>query len=221
MLAHPDWLTLTALGLATNIDNLGVGVAYGVRRVTVRPLANLIMAAISTAATLLSALAGRTASRFDLALAHLAGVALMMAIGLWVCVKAVLDSTAARAEAAASAATGPRQLARLRIASLGIVISVLHEPLSADVNRSGAIDPAEAVMLGAALAINCLAGGFAGGLAGLNPAAVSLAVGAGSYASLWLGLRLGARAQRFVERRAGIAAGGLMVLLALLQLVVR
>ena len=38
---------LVLIGISANLDNLGVGIAYGVRRINIPPLSNLIIAVIA------------------------------------------------------------------------------------------------------------------------------------------------------------------------------
>ena len=205
------WLSLLAFALASNLDNLGVGVAYGMRRTRMPAEANLVVAAVSTGATLVAVSAGQTLARsLNFQLAHLLGVLVMAVLGGWICLKALVDGLATPGE-------GPQEIYKLRVRPLGLVISILKEPLHADLDRSGSIDLKEATLLGVALALNCVAGGVAVGLVQLPGLATALAVGILSYLSFWAGWHLGRTAgTRLMAPRAGVAAGLLMILLAAL-----
>ena len=217
------WISLLAFALASNLDNLGVGVAYGMRHTRMPVAANLVVAGVSTGATYLAISAGHSlAQAISLQFAHLLGVLAMAGLGAWICLKALADGLAQPGD-------GLQEVYQLRVRPLGLVISILKEPLQADLDRSGSIDLGEAALLGVALAVNCLAGGFAVGLVRLPGAAAgtglvrlpggatALAVGVLSFLSFWGGWHLGrTAASRLIAPRAGVAAGLLMILLAAL-----
>ncbi|MEK5438222.1 MULTISPECIES: hypothetical protein [Paenibacillus] len=41
------WLSIIIIGLASNLDNLGIGVSFGARSTRITPFSNLIIAVLS------------------------------------------------------------------------------------------------------------------------------------------------------------------------------
>lgn len=205
-------LSILAFTVAANLDNLGVCLAYGANGTRITPPANLLIAAISGLATALSVTAGgKLAQWVDPATARLLGMAGMVLIGGWVCLKAIVDGWAPPDQ------KEPREVCSLRIKPLGLIVSILKEPLKADLDQSKTIDLKEALLLGTALSANCLASGVALGLLELPLVPTALAVAVGSFCCTHLGWMLGRfLGDRWPSRRTGLAAGLLLMAMAIL-----
>jgi putative Mn2+ efflux pump MntP len=80
-----DWLFSLLIALAANIDNLGVGIAYGSRRMDISIRANLIIAFLSFLATLFAANIGSLLNKtIPLKYAGVLGAIILICIGLWI-----------------------------------------------------------------------------------------------------------------------------------------
>lgn len=195
------------LSLAANLDNLGVGIAYGIMGIRVPPLSNLLIAAQAFLLTALpAATGGYVRLHLPVAWARSLGAAVITGVGLW-----VMSPLARRGEAgshpdgAAGRAWSPA--------------AVLRHPDRADQDRSGEISPGEAGVVGFALSVNAVAGGLGAGLVGLKPWLVAALTGLFSYLTLWAGASLGRRlASRPLGRGAVLVAGLLLVLVGLQHL---
>lgn len=109
-------------------------------------------------------------------------------------------------------------LMRIRIRGLGIVVQVLREPGRADMDRSGAIDAGEALVLGVALGLDALAAGFGASLIGFHLSIVGVVAAAQLFLT-WLGLRLGRNyGARWLGERGFYVPGVILILIGLLQL---
>ncbi|MBX5437308.1 MAG: manganese efflux pump [Alicyclobacillaceae bacterium] len=187
--------TMVAIAVASNLDNAGVGIAYGVRKVRIPWQANLLVAVISGLATGLSGLVGHLLTRYIcLVYATWIGAAVVIAVGVWVL-------------------TSPwRQQRKRGRGQANVVSRILTDPIAADIDHSHTISPSEAVLLGVALALNALAGGFDAGLAHIGVLWTALLVGILSFASLGLSAYVG---QRFVADALGdkatLVAGLLLI----------
>lgn len=206
-------LSIAIYAIATNIDNLGVCIAYGANGTRVTPAANLSIALFSGLATVLSINAGRMLSRvLPGDGSELLGGLLMLVIGGFISLKALVES--------ANPTRDSKELWRFSIRPLGLVIQILKEPLQADRDHSHSIDLKESIALGMALAINCLASGTALGLTNLPALPTAGLVSLGSYGSTYLGWRIGKIARhRWSNRQTGVIAGLFLVLLSLFQLI--
>lgn len=202
------------MGLASNLDNLGVGVAYGLRGIKVSALSNSLMALVTGLTTLVAITGGDWLSQaMGGDIARYAGISLMAVMGIWISLKALTEGQTNRAR------PGTQQIWNFRLKSLGLVFYILHEPSKADADRSGTLDPGEAIILGISLALNCVAGGFSVGLLQFPAVLTSLVVSAGSYASFALGMSIGrAIGSDRLGVWAGVGSGVLMIVLAWWQM---
>jgi len=176
------------LALAVSADGFVAGVSYGMRRIAL-PLGSLgIVAGCTAAGMALSMLFGDAVSGWvsRQAAQSLAGAAIA-AFGFWQAFTALVYQIRQRAT---SRGDGLRPLVQLRIKSLGLNVHVLVDPVQADADRSGVIDPGEAVALGVALGLDTLTVGFAAGVLGLGPWLVA-GVALTSALLLWIGVLLG------------------------------
>ncbi|EJY56966.1 protein of unknown function UPF0005 [Alicyclobacillus hesperidum URH17-3-68] len=194
-------LTLVGLGIAANLDNAGVGIAYGVRRIQISTIANLLIAAISGVATLLSGWVGNTVSHYiHPQISNWLGAIVIMAVGLWVI-------------------TEPIRSRRKRRRRNGSVIGrILDDPAAADFDNSQSISLTEASILGIALALNAFAGGFDAGVTHLSIWATTASVTAFSFILLGLAAYLGRRyAAQALGDKATYIAGALLILIGIHQ----
>lgn len=185
------------IALAANLDNLGVGLAFGVTGIRVRSLPNLIIACMAAGGTYASALLGRVAGG---ALAgpvpNLLGALVIIGVGVWVML--------------------PRQPVGPRSGAHGW--DVVKDPRLSDLDGSGDLSCRESVPLGVALGWNAVAGGLGAGLMGLSAAPVALLTGLVSFLTLAVGAWVGAggrHALPSVARAAPLVAGILLILVGI------
>lgn len=199
------------IALAANLDNLGVGVAYGIHRIRVSHTANVIIAAVSFAATWVSAAAGQTMAAYvSPGMARITGAILLCGVGMWVLVEPLV-----------AAYRTHQPIIDLQVRSTRIYIGpieLLRHPERAASPGTKDIGYWQAVLLGVALCMNALAGGFDAGAMGVSAVLVSMLVGAFSLLAVPVGCHLGSRwlAQQ-PGRYAECIAGMLLVTIGLYQ----
>ena len=194
---------LLGIAIASNLDNLAVGVSYGVRGIELPPLPNLVISAIAFALTYLAASLGVSVAQFmtDRA-AVVAGAMLMIGLGIWV-----------------MPAGKPRRRLSSGASSRPSVFRILAEPELADLDRSGTISVFESLFLGLAVSLNCFTNGLSAGLWKLGVPEVALCNAVLSYLSLWFGSWLGRRyGAHWLGRTSPVFAGWLLILLGACQL---
>jgi putative Mn2+ efflux pump MntP len=147
-----------ALGLGANTDNLAVGFAYGLRGRRIGVASNLLIAGLTTAATLAALAAGVGLRQLmPTALPDIAGGLILVGLGaanVWL----------ERRKARAANGSGP-----------------IEEPAPA------VIALGETLTLAGALSVNNVGLGLAGGIGGLDYAPIGISVGLFSVLFLWLG----------------------------------
>ncbi|MHB8758135.1 MAG: sporulation membrane protein YtaF [Bacillota bacterium] len=209
------------LAFALSLDSLGVGTAYGLRRLRV-PVASVSLISLTSGAVFAVAMTlGRLVSTMAAAhLTRMAGSLVLVALGTWVVVQAWAERAAANGHPGAD---GRVELASLYVRPAGLVIKILRDPMAADVDRSGTITQPEAVVLGLTLALDSAGAGFGAALAGWLPLWTPLFVAAAGFACLSAGLfiasRAAARSAALVERRvAGFIPGVVLLCLGFWRL---
>ncbi|OPA76174.1 sporulation membrane protein YtaF [Paenibacillus selenitireducens] len=175
------WLIILGFAVSSSIDNLGVGISYGIRGIRIGFLANLIIAIICFLFSGAGILFGQWLSKvlpgiFPI----LVGAFLLFIIGIRIILLALprnkkhRDSNVDRNE---TSATNFKE--------------ILENPEIADRDKSGEIGMGEAVILGVALSANAVTSGLSAGLLGLSPLAISLTAAIGSFITVWAGVALG------------------------------
>ncbi|RCX20546.1 putative sporulation protein YtaF [Fontibacillus phaseoli] len=193
-----------AIGLASNLDNAGVGIAYGARKIHIPWYSNLAIALISFLATLLSGLFGNwIAIWIHPWIGQWIGTIVIVAVGVWVLLQPFVEK-----KAAIPPENDPPILTRL-----------LRNPEEADRDSSKSLSLGESLLLGIALAMNALAGGFNAGITHLNVFYTSLSVGVFSYLLLALCAGFGEKyAAEKLGNRATVISGLLLILIGLHQI---
>ncbi|MHB1125713.1 MAG: sporulation membrane protein YtaF [Bacillota bacterium] len=206
--------TVILFALAVSLDGLGVGISYGVRRVSVPWKSLVVICLTSTVAITISMLFGQMlAAVISVQLAKRLGSLILIMVGSWVIIQ-----TLSRREPGNETGNQPCQLFRLKISPLGIVIQILKEPMRADLDSSGVIDPRESLLLGFALAMDALGAGFGAAVAGFNIAVTPPFVGGFQLVFVLLGLWLGQRiACGSLSKKSGLIPGLILIILGLLK----
>jgi putative sporulation protein YtaF len=191
------------IGIASNLDNAGVGIAYGVRGIRISKSANVMIAAISFLMTLLSGVAGAWISMYISTFAsHLIGAIVIVSVGIYVLYQPFRTLKKKEAQTTEN-----------------VIQRILRQPEEADFDQSKTISFRESLLLGSALGINAMAGGFDAGVTHLNVGSTSIAVGFFSFIVLGLTDYIGRNyiAVKF-DQLATILSGILLILIGLFQI---
>lgn len=216
MVKEAELSLIVLMAISCNLDNIGIGIAYGARKISIPFDSNLLIALITTLGTILSAALGRTVYivlRPDTA--KYIGSAILICAGLWVVVYDLIapgphvlhskDNTSAPT-------SGPRSF-------LGRLLSILNNPCSADVDFSSHIDLKEGAVLGLALTLNNVANGVGAGLIGLNIVWLGVFVFLFSIATILGGIMIGSGyGSRVFGRFSGLAAGAILICIGIFEL---
>ncbi|WHY21711.1 manganese efflux pump [Paenibacillus sp. G2S3] len=190
------WLSIIIIGLASNLDNLGIGVSFGARSTRITPFSNLIIAVLSMLATYISITSGEYVSEyFSEANGNAIGGCLILFMGIW-SIRAVYKKPTST-ETAQSAMDG--------IESTPLVTS------NSDSGYRQVLEWQESIWLGVALAINCIATGFGAGISGVNAAFTAISVGVFSFITVAVGLKIGNRFSKTWFGKHSELIGGLLL----------
>lgn len=199
--------SIIAIGIASNLDNAGVGIAYGVRKIRIPWPQNLAIAVVSFVATLLAGFFGSAVTAWlSPVIANFIGTVVIVSVGVWVLMQPLIARRPSKQQPKQSNAT--------------FITDILRNPEAADRNNNQAISLGEAMILGVALAMNALAGGFDAGITKLDVVWTSVSVGLFSFVLLGLAAYSGRRyAAETLGEKATIAAGILLILVGIHQIV--
>ncbi|MDY0405007.1 sporulation membrane protein YtaF [Virgibacillus sp. 179-BFC.A HS] len=172
---------LLFLVIAVSIDGFGVGVTYGMRNIRVPFVALLIIMCCSGLVVLLSMTIGEGLSGFiSPKMTKIIGASILIFLGLFsLCniLRSQLGSQTVREDEQANGLTDLRK--------------VITTPDQADLDKSGIITPGEALLLGAALALDAFGAGIGAAIVGYSPVITPLLVALMSGMFLYSGIKLG------------------------------
>lgn len=188
------WVAIVLIGITSNLDNLGAGMAIGLRTGPVALGPNTVIAAITMIATAVAMEAGGGIGRsVPASVASLLGGLVICAMGAWVVVVALRSPR--RPDDAGVRHHG----GRVRRSGSG---SASPRPMAAR----------EAMVLGVSLSLDNIGTGVGGGAARLPVATTTLITGSLSLLAVGLGSRIGHSAGvRMSGRPASLAGGCLLV----------
>lgn len=201
-----NWLIIIALTVSSSIDNLGVGLSYGIRKVNIRIDKNILIAVICFFFSYAGISFGLwIASILPGILPLVVGAFLLLIIGIRIILLANTD----KSKTDHSKEKG-RYKEKLQVNKFD-TLSELEE-----------IGWGESIVLGIVLSANALTNGVGAGLIGLSPWLISFLAAAGSFVTVWAGVRLGSRladvkiGSYTVGQFGTILSGALIVLVAIM-----
>ncbi|MCC2461837.1 sporulation membrane protein YtaF [Bacillus mobilis] len=167
------WIMVLALTFSSSIDNLGVGISYGIRNIKISHLSNFIISIICFLFSVVGIYFGLWLSKILPGIMPVViGSFLLVIIGLRIILLAI-----------------PRKVPVQE--TEGEVASAEISGLTKNIGKSGEIGFAESIFLGIGLSANALTNGLGAGLFGLNPIAICIAAAVGSFITVWGGVALG------------------------------
>lgn len=163
------WLLIAGFAISSSIDNFGVGLSYGVQRVRIPVISNLLIALIGFLFSLAGIIAGVwLADLLPGILPDLIAFVVLSVIGIRIMIIAFQQQKKHQG-------------------------GVFAEPEKMDFDGSSHISLGEALLLGVALSANALTNGVGAGLLDLSPLAIAFSAAIGSYLTLWAGVGLGTK----------------------------
>jgi putative sporulation protein YtaF len=198
------WIPAISIALAANLDNAGVGVAYGVRNIKIPALAGTVIAFIGFMLTWIGGISGKVLSAWlPPSVCNIVGMVILVSIGTWVIIQPLLQ------EQLAQHSDRRNWLTR-----------ILQNPETADFNASKSVDFKESVVLGIALSVNNLAGGFDAGITHIGIWETSILSGIFSFASVGLCSLIGRKiAGERLGKSASVLAGLILIFIGLHQVI--
>lgn len=194
------WMMVLALTFSSSIDNLGVGISYGIRNIRISHFSNLIISVICFLFSWAGIYFGLWLSKILPGIMPVViGSFLLVVIGIRIVLLAI-----------------PRKAVAEEVE--GEVASTEINGLTKNIGESGGIGFVESIFLGVGLSANALTNGLGAGLFGLNPIAICIAASIGSFITVWGGVALGrkiahVRIGKFTLGQFGTLISGTLLLI--------
>jgi len=210
-------ISIIFLGIAANIDNLGIGVAYGIRSIKIPFIANLVIAIMSGIATFLTCYAGHLLEFvIPTYFCNILGGGIVILVGFYM----IISFVARKKPDTESNTSNETNECTDEEANTNILLYIIKHPEKADIDYSGQISVAESILLGIALSINALATGFGAGMTGLSVIGMTLSVVLFSLITIFIGVRTGKKYfSRFIGDKGNVIAGLILVIIGIFETV--
>lgn len=193
-----------------NIDNFAVGVAYGIKKIKIGILSNLIIALISGTGTFLSMSLGLFINKIiPSAVSNLLGSIILIGIGFWFIIDFLYKNFKKKVQNSYDKNNH------------FICIEILDNPEKADTDKSGHIDNKESIALALALSLNNLGLGMGSSISGANIIVTSLLTFIFSIPTIIIGYNLGNSIfSKLFREYTSLISGIIIVLFGLFELFV-
>jgi putative sporulation protein YtaF len=212
---NQQFLSIALIAVSSNLDNLGVGISYAFRKIRVPIASNILIGAVTASGTFISIYFGNLIHQcIDATIASIVGGGIVVLAGIWILIQDYLLHRAARRHRNDFVNDSSRS-----INGIDAMLEVIDDPVKADRDHSGTIDPKESLTLAFGLSINNIPNGVAAGMLGLNPYWMSLVVFLTSIGMLWAGTHFGKIGAHRLGRSAIPLAGFLLVFIGIWEMV--
>ncbi len=198
------------LAIAVSIDGLSVGVIYGMKNIKIPWFSQLIIVLATSTALVTAMIFGNMAISFlDPTKAKFVRAILLFVLGTW----SLLEASSRE-----SKSKNKETVAVFQIKPLGLIVKILREPTKADADISGIIDIKEALLLGAALALDAFGAGFGAAAVGFEIIWTTVLVSITSLLFLSVGLNIGRKKLVYLNHKSTkYLPGALLIALAVFK----
>ncbi|TCP28949.1 putative sporulation protein YtaF [Scopulibacillus darangshiensis] len=192
------WLAIIVLGLASSLDNLGIGLTYGLRGKRISVLSNGVITVIAMLLSFVSLYIGKSVNCvIPITAANAIGGAIITLIGLWTIGMTIYQKPQSS------------------------LTEVMTHPDKVDKDHNDVISISEAAVLGLALSLNAIGTAFGAGVTGLNPILTTLAIGVFSFFSIESGVRFGMRMNRSsVGKYTSLLSGLFLIIIGIREILI-
>lgn len=206
--------SIIILSISLSLDALGVGVVYGLKKIKIPLSSKLIICLFSILYAGLALIIGKSLSSIlSPFLAKLIGISILGLMGVWIIIQALLKEK--------SSNSTDKTLWQVVIKSLGITIQVIRNPIELDIDKSGAIDTPESLLLGLALSVDAIGAGIGSALTGFYSPVIPFAIGFFQMIFLYIGTHLGDKVtmlNKINKKVLALMPGILLIFLALVRI---
>ena len=197
------------IALSNNLDNISVRIAYSVSGIKISAVKNLWISAITFfIATFAALVGGRISAFLDTGISSVISMLLLAGIGIWIIKEQFVRQKDNESDK-------PDKKSKKQL------LNILRKPETADADGSKEIDFKEATMLGIALSLDNIGGGFSAGMMGLNMFLMGLMSALISFLALWAGNYISKVLSKYGwSKKAAVLSGIVLIVIGLRQVVI-
>ena len=200
------FLSALLYSLSSNLDNLVIGIAYGVKKIKIGLISNLIIATVTSIGTLISMSVGKFISGFlPTSLTNMLGAVIIMLLGLYFLIQSIL-----------------KLITKSYSNSLALknVDEIMDYAEKSDSDNSGTLNIKEAFVVSLGLMLNNLGTGLAASITGVNVSITVICTFILSIALLMLGKSIGHNILGSIcGKYAPLISGVLLIILGIFELI--
>ncbi|WP_442870471.1 manganese efflux pump [Aneurinibacillus sp. Ricciae_BoGa-3] len=198
-----NFFAILSIGIASNLDNAGASIAYGIRKIRIPWFSNFIISLMGFFLTLVGGIFGKwMALWLKPSIGNLIGMIVLVIIGICLLYPTLLNSKSVR-----------------YVSTSSPILKILRNKDELDLDGSKTLGFGESILLGISLSVNNLVGGFDVGVTHLSIWGISFISGVLSYVCVGLCAYLGSRfAAEKLGKQASFMAGILLILVGLHQI---
>ncbi|EMU54283.1 MULTISPECIES: sporulation membrane protein YtaF [Clostridium] len=200
------FLSALLYSLSSNLDNLVIGIAYGVKKIKIGITPNLIIATVTSIGTLISMSVGKFISGFlPTSLTNMLGAVIIMLLGLYFLIQSILKLI-------------PKSYSNSL--ALKNVDEIMDYAEKSDSDNSGTLNIKEAFVVSLGLMLNNLGTGLAASITGVNVSITVICTFILSIALLMLGKSIGHNVLGSIcGKYAPLISGVLLIILGIFELI--
>lgn len=205
---------IVLLAFAVSLDSFSVGFTYGLRNIRIPLVSIIVIACMSAFTMLISMLAGNVLSTIlPPSTASRLGGFILVLLGGWIIYQNVRDEPENLQEEEEE-----KVIATIEVKYFGIAINILKKPVAADIDKSGAINGREAVLLGLALSLDAFGAGLGAAMMGYSPWMLAVSIGIMSALFIKAGMGFGKKLScRTWMHKLSFLPGILLILIGVLK----
>lgn len=200
------FLSALLYSLSSNLDNLVIGIAYGVKKIKIGLISNLIIATVTSIGILISMSVGKFISGFlPTSLTNMLGAVIIMLLGLYFLIQSILKLI-------------PKSYSNSL--ALKNVDEIMDYAEKSDSDNSGTLNIKEAFVVSLGLMLNNLGTGLAASITGVNVSITVICTFILSIALLMLGKSIGHNILGSIcGKYAPLISGVLLIILGIFELI--
>ena len=200
-------LTAILFSISSNLDNMVIGIAYGIKNIQIRFLSNILIAFITTLGTFISMHIGNLITQFiSINIANMIGSSIIILLGFYFLIQSSINIYHNNQE--------------INMISLKDSNNMLKYAENSDKDNSLYIDIKEAITVGIGLTLNNVGTGIAASIAGVNLFSTLLFTFIFSISFIYIGILLGNKILgRVLGKFSPLISGIILILLGIIEII--
>lgn len=202
-----SFLSAVIFSMSSNLDNIVIGIAYGIKNIKIGFLPNILIGLITVTGTVISMYAGTLITKIlPEGIPNLIGSGIIIIIGLYFVLQSIANLS--------------NKKKRVRSVALKDAENMMDYAQHSDKDISGVIDWKESIAVGFGLTFNNIGTGIAASAAGVGILSAVICTFVCSVLFLYLGVYLGDKIfGKILGKYAPLLSGLLLAVLGILEMI--